>query len=139
MSQSFDNHRHLPAAFVVALVAILGAIVCVVMSWMGWNTTGSAIACLIVVAGAYARTSRTYTTSLQDRIIRMEMLYRTDKMLSPAQRAMYATLSLDQIIALRFASDLELPALVERAAAEHLPPKAIKRAVRDWQPDLART
>lgn len=139
MSQSFDNHRHLPLAFAVALAAILGAIACVVMSWMGWNTIGSAVACLIVVAGAYARTSRTYTTALQDRIIRMEMLYRTDRILSPAQRATYATLSLDQIVALRFASDAELPLLVERAATEKLPPKEIKRAVKNWQPDLVRT
>jgi hypothetical protein len=139
MEQSFDNHTHRPIAVVVASAAIAGAAVCVIMFWMGRNTIGSAVSCLIVVAMAYVSTSRTYTTALQDRIIRMEMLYRADKVLSPTERAAYATLSLEQVIALRFASDAEFPTLVERAAAEKLEPKAIKRAIRDWQPDLVRT
>jgi hypothetical protein len=139
MEQSFDHHTHRPIAVVVAAVATVGAIACVLMFWQGRNTIGSAVSCLIVVAMAYVSTSRTYTTALQDRIIRMEMLYRADKALSPGQRAAYATLSLRQVIALRFASDAEFPGLVERAAAEKLEPKEIKRAIKNWQPDLVRT
>lgn len=139
MAQSFERHAHHPKAAYVAGAAIAGAVVCVIMSWLGWNTTGSSVSCLIVVAIAYVTTSRTYTTALQDRIIRMEMLYRTDKLLSPTQRTGYALLSIKQIAALRFASDAELPALVERAVAEKLEPRAIKQAIKDWQPDLART
>jgi hypothetical protein len=139
MEQSFDNHTHRPIAAGVAGAAIVGAVACVIMFWMGRNTIGSAVSCLIVVAMAYVSTSRTYTTALQDRIIRMEMLYRADKALSPSQRAAYATLALRQVIALRFASDAEFPALVERAAAEKLEPKAIKQAIKNWQPDLVRT
>jgi hypothetical protein len=48
-------------------------------------------------------------------------------------------LTLPQLIALRFASDAELPALIDRAVAEQLTPDAIKRAVRDWQGDYLRT
>lgn len=139
MEQSFDSHSHRPVAAGIAGLAIVGAIICVILAWRGVNTTGSAISCLIVVALTYVATSRTYTTTLQDRIIRMEMLYRTDKLLSPTQRATYATLALPQIIALRFASDAELPALVDRTAAEKLEPKDIKRAIKTWQPDLVRT
>jgi hypothetical protein len=139
MTQNLDNHQHRPTLTFVAALAILGAIACVVMSWLGWNTIGSAVSCLIVVAVVYVLTSRSYTTTLQDRIIRMEMLYRTDRILSPAQREAYATLSIPQIVALRFASDAELPALVDRAGAERLPPREIKRAIKDWQPDFART
>lgn len=139
MEQSFEQHAHRPVAFLVAAVAILGAVACVIMAWLGLNTIGSAVSCLIVVAIACATTSRTYTTALQDRIIRMEMLYRTDRLLSPAQRAAYATLTLPQIVALRFASDGELPALVERAVADKLPPREIKRAIQHWQADLVRT
>ena len=139
MEQSFERHAHRPVAFLVAAVAIVGAVACVVMAWLGLNTMGSAVSCLIVVAIAYATTSRTYTTALQDRIIRMEMLYRTDRLLSPTQRAAYDTLSLAQIVALRFASDGELPALVERVVTEKLAPADIKRAIKTWQPDLVRT
>jgi hypothetical protein len=48
-------------------------------------------------------------------------------------------LSLPQLIALRFASDEELPDLMGRALDERLTPDQIKRAVRDWQGDYLRT
>ena len=40
-----------------------------------------------------------------------------------------------QIIALRFASDLELIELSDRAVAESLPPKEIKMAIKNWRAD----
>ena len=44
-----------------------------------------------------------------------------------------------QVAALRFASDVELALLVERATREQLKPADIKRAVQTWRPDLDRT
>jgi hypothetical protein len=44
-----------------------------------------------------------------------------------------------QLVALRFASDEELPALLERATREAMKPDAIKRVIRTWEPDLDRT
>jgi hypothetical protein len=123
----------------VAAAGIAGATASVIMHWLGRDTLDLAVACLTLVAIVYVVTSRTYTTALQDRIIRMEMLYRTDRLLSPAGRASYATLTMGQIVALRFASDAELPGLVERVVAEMLEPKAIKRAIKNWQADLVRT
>ena len=64
--------------------------------------------------------SRAYTTRLQDRIIKLEMKLRSAELFSPAQQATFARLSLPQRIALRFASDGELPALVERADRDRL-------------------
>jgi len=139
MAQSYESHAHRPYAYVVAAAATVGAIVFLVMAWSGGHTTLPTLTCLSVVALAYLATARSYTTALQDRIIRMEMLYRTDRLLSPAGRDTYARLSLEQVIALRFASDGELAALIDRAAAENLDPKAIKRAIKHWQPDLVRT
>jgi hypothetical protein len=59
--------------------------------------------------------------------------------LTPAQQAVLARLSKPQVIALRFASDAELPALVEQADREHLSADQIKRAIRNWMPDFERT
>jgi hypothetical protein len=50
-----------------------------------------------------------------------------------------ARLSLRQIIALRFASDEELPGLLQRAATENMTADQIKRAITSWQADYLRT
>jgi hypothetical protein len=46
-----------------------------------------------------------------------------------------AQLSLRQVIALRFASDDEFPALAQKAAEEGLHANAIKKEVKTWRPD----
>jgi len=89
--------------------------------------------------GVLLTISRLYTTRLQDRIIRLEMRVRTAALLSPEQQRLLDQLNIKQIAGLRFASDAELPALLERAVREKLPPKEIKRAVKSWTPDLDRT
>lgn len=60
-------------------------------------------------------------------------------LLTPEQHRMLASLGMKEIAALRFAPDTELPALLERAAREQLAPLDIKRAIREWVPDLDRT
>src|SRR5262249_15457559 len=112
------------------------------LQWLG-VVPGLAMA--IGVAGLIAADvvllliSRTYTTKLQDRIIKLEMRLRCAERLMPAQQAIVARLPTPSIVALRFASDDELPVLVERAEREHLTPDQIKRAIRTWVPDWERT
>jgi hypothetical protein len=79
------------------------------------------------------------TTRLQDRIIKLEMRVRTAPLLTPEQQRLLDQLDNKQIAALRFASDAELPLLLERAVREKLPLKEIKRAVKSWTADLDRT
>jgi hypothetical protein len=43
-----------------------------------------------------------------------------------------------QLIALRFASDAEVPKLAERAVSEKLSPADIKKAIQTWRPDYWR-
>jgi len=83
--------------------------------------------------------SRVYVTKLQDRIIKLEMRVRAMTLLSPAQQAVLAGLAKPQIVALRFASDDELPALLERADREKLSADEIKKAIVNWVPDWDRT
>jgi hypothetical protein len=79
---------------------------------------------------------RRYTTRLQDRIIRLEMRLRLTAL---GREPDMTRLSTRQLIALRFASDAELPSLIDRALAENLTGDQIKRAVSEWQPDRMRT
>jgi hypothetical protein len=43
-----------------------------------------------------------------------------------------------QLVALRFASDTEIPKLVERSLSEKLSPKDIKKSIQNWRPDYWR-
>ena len=73
----------------------------------------------------------------QDRIIRLEEQLRIARLLPPAQaeRAV-AMLTPGQYVALRFASDGELPELVQRVLEGKLTTgKEIKHAIRQWRPD----
>ena len=49
-----------------------------------------------------------------------------------------AKLSFRQIAALRFSSDEELPALLERTIEENLSPRSIKKLITEWRPDHMR-
>ena len=87
--------------------------------------------CLLMVA-VFARL---FALRAQDRAVRAEENFRhfvlTGKRLDPR-------LQMGQIIALRFASDAEFPALAQKAAETGLSNDEIKKSVKDWRPDLNR-
>jgi hypothetical protein len=89
---------------------------------------------LLVMAGRI----RSYATHLQDRVIRLEERLRLAAVLQEPLRSRIGELADTQLIALRFASDVELPALVQRALDEKLSRSDIKKAVTDWRPDYSR-
>ncbi len=82
--------------------------------------------------------ARAHSMIAQDRIIRLEEKLRYSTLLNPDQAARASSLDIRQIIALRFASDAELPALINRTLAENLTPKQIKEAITTWRPDYLR-
>lgn len=82
--------------------------------------------------------ARTNAQRVQDRLIRLEERLRYQALLSPEEATAALALPLPKIIALRFASDAELPALIRRTLAEDLLPKQIKQAVQSWVPDTHR-
>jgi Family of unknown function (DUF6526) len=142
MPQSFEKHVHRPTLTVVGYLFAFVAMTAFAFRWTGAGG-GTAFALgLLAVLGALItllRISRSYTTRLQDRIIKLEMLVRTASLLTPDQQRTLLQLTNKQIAALRFASDAELPALIDRAARERLAPSDIKRAIKTWIPDLDRT
>jgi hypothetical protein len=139
--QNYQNHvRRMPgyvnAVFLVLLANIL---------WTGYRmvtglTVDSALAFLVAIALVMiAFISRTQTLTVQNRVIRLEQRLRYRDLLPPDVAARAAALPIDQIVALRFACDAELPALIDDVLAGQLAsPKDIKQKVREWQADLLR-
>ena len=83
--------------------------------------------------------ARLMALKVQDRVIRLEERLRYRELLSPDVAAKASDLPVSQIIALRFASDAELPGLVERTLnGEFAKPKEIKMAIKDWRADYLR-
>ncbi len=139
-AQHYGNHVHRPLPTAIAGLGWLIALVGFVSGWLGyaWGPSVGATGLLIAVASLVA-TSRLYTTRLQDRIIRLEEQLRAERLLSAAQLARWQLLGGKHVAALRFASDDEFAALMDRAVDEGMSADAIKRAVTAWRADHART
>ena len=75
---------------------------------------------------------------VQDRVIRLEESLRLKALGSAELAARTGELREAQLIALRFASDQELPGLVAKVLAENMRPSDIKKAIVTWRPDLFR-
>ncbi len=76
---------------------------------------------------------------VQDRVIRLEMRVRLERVLGASRRKDIERITLQQLVGLRFASDAELPALVDEVIAGRLTDqKEIKKRVKDWQADWLR-
>jgi hypothetical protein len=139
MTQHYGNHPHRPTRYLEAWGLMLAAGLSFAAGRFGWRTDVATIGLIIASLIWLSWAARRSTTSLQDRVIKMEMRYRTDPLLPADVRAALWRLSTPQIVALRFASDAELPALIERASREHLSARAIKEAIVDWVPDWDRS
>ena len=136
--QNYANHQYRPTEWNVTwLVAVLAEIL-LIWSAIRQPITPESIGLVLLgatVVGAIAIV-RVYALRLQNRIIRTEMMIRLMRI---GRDADLARLSTGQVVALRFASDAELPALLDRAISEAMKPDQIKRAVLNWQGDYSRT
>lgn len=137
--QSFKNHAHRPTPTSILWILSVVALVLIVRQFTGHDTRDWAILVIVLALFVVGWISRAYIVALQDRIIMLEMKVRAAELLPAGEDAKLAKLTKKQIVALRFASDEELSALLDRAVREQMPPKDIKAAIKTWRPDLHRT
>ena len=140
MAQTYATHAHHPIPTYIASVFALIAMIASIGAWLfGWLTIPVSVVSLSFAVAVLVAISRTYITTLQDRIIMLEMKIRCAELLPAGKSALLSKLSPKQVAALRFASDDELGALLERSISDNLPPGVIKQSIKNWRPDYHRT
>ena len=139
-TQTYATHAHHPVQTYAAMVFTLTALVLLIGAWLfDWPTLNVGVVSLALGVAVLVSISRAYITRLQDRIILLEMKVRCAEVLPAGQNALLAELTPKQVVALRFASDDELGALLQRAVNEKMPPREIKKAITSWRGDYLRT
>ena len=140
--QNFENHgRVVPSfhfiavpVFLINFLWSLYRLIKLGISFEGIFGVILAAAFVVLVFRA-----RIFALAVQDRVIRLEERLRYERVLPADLQARCSELTIGQIVALRFASDAELPALARKVLGEKLTErKAIKQLVKNWKPDYLR-
>ena len=136
-AQTLKNHTRMdpPFHFFILPVLLLTFIAIVVILVRMPRPMHVWFALLSVALFLLAFKARSYALKVQDRVIRLEERLRLMALLSEPTRSRIHELTESQLVALRFASDDEIPALVERSLNEHLTLKQIKESIQNWRPD----
>ena len=135
--QNFSNHAryhglyHFIAAPLV-LVGLIGSIINLANSAHENTYSASLLVLVFLILLLIGWLVRGYALKAQDRAIRAEERLRhfilTGKPLD-------SRLRMGQIVALRFASDEEFPALATKAIDENMSGKSIKQSIKNWRAD----
>jgi hypothetical protein len=140
--QSFENHgKYVPSYHFFALpVFMVNFVWSLVRLWkLGISFEGIFGVILAAAFVVLAFRARVFALSVQDRVIRLEERLRYERVLPADLQGKCGELTIDQIVALRFACDAELPALARKVLDEKLTErKAIKQLIKTWRPDYQR-
>jgi len=139
--QSFEHHGRIVPLFHIVLFGIL----VVNLVWalykavtaFSWPTLLAALMAFAFLEMFFFM--RLFPLTVQDRLIRLEMRLRLEKLLPADLKARIPELTPEQLIGLRFASDEEMAALVREVFDKKLSRrKEIKARIRHWQADHLR-
>ncbi len=139
--QNVENHvRYLPAyhfvAFPLVFVNFCYAAYQAVAHVSAATVMGLALAVALVLLFLL---SRMMVVTVQDRVIRLEERLRMRALLPADLQPHIDRFTVKQMVALRFASDAELPALARKVVDGQIEDqKAIKKMVAEWRADYQR-
>jgi len=141
VSQNFSNHRrwYAPVHFIVTPILFINLIwrIFQMSNELTIDTTVNFVLAIGLMVLSLA--ARLQSLRAQDRIIRLEEKLRYKEILTPELNARTADLRTGQIIALRFASDAELPELLRRTLIGDFEKNSdIKKAIKNWRSDHLR-
>jgi len=142
-AQNYKNHirYYTPHHLVFYPVATLLTGICIYMALNDGPRRAIWLmlaAIIIMIAWLSFMLRQHYALGNQNRIVRLEMRLRYYQLTGKRFEPVESQLSFGQIAALRFASDDELVALLQKALSEHLSPDEIKRNIKNWLPDEMR-
>ena len=140
--QSFQSHAKWLPPFHFFVLPVLLINLGFSISWCvkaGFTVRG--VLSVVVAAALFVGMvmARVMAMKVQDRVIRIEERIRFERLLPADMHARIGEFTIDQLVALRFASNAELPGLARRVLEEKVNDrKAIKHMIKTWRPDLAR-
>lgn len=140
--QNFGNHaKYVPAFHFFVLPVLFLNIGWSIYRWKTslWSTDGAIWVLTSVAILVGFLFARLFALTVQDRVIRLEERQRCERLLPADLQARIMEFEPAQLVALRFASDTELPALARKVLDEKLRDrKAIKQLVKSWRADYLR-
>ena len=140
--QNFANHVKWvpPFHFFVVPVLLLNfgwSVYRLVHLWFSWDALIQLLTAAALVVLMFS--ARLFALCVQDRVIRMEERQRMGKLLPEDLKPRIEEFTPAQLVALRFASDGELPALARKVLADKLTNRnSIKKLVQHWRADHLR-
>ena len=139
--QTYANHtRFVPLFhFVGAPILLLNLVWAVYRLVTGFSADTAISALLAFALLVIFYSARVFALSAQDRVIRLEERLRMRELLPEDLQPHINDFTTGQLVALRFASDAELPDLARQVLAESITSrKAIKERIQTWRPDYQR-
>ena len=141
--QTLAKHARFDPAFhfFLAPVFVLNFLLSFHVAWEHFHSSPILSVWWIVLSAALLMLTvlmRAYALKVQDRVIRLEERLRLTALLGPSDSGVVHSLSVPQLVALRFVSDAEAGPLARRAATEGLTPKQIKESIGVWRSDFHR-
>lgn len=139
-NQNYSNHRRFVPGYhyftlLGIVVLLIGSIVNLVKSSHDNLYSASLLVLSSLLLAFAALYARVFALKAQDRAICAEENFRHYVL---TQKGLPDKLTVRQIVGLRFASDEEFPALVEKAIKENMSENEIKKSIQNWKGDYYR-